>query len=52
MPNRTSPVQYTLKMNGYIMRLDQHNFSMENELIIDLIMVSLLNSFAQFVAQL
>ena len=31
------------------MRLDQLGFSMENELSIDLILVSLLNSFAHFV---
>ena len=45
----TSPVQYALKMHGYIVRLDQLGFGMDNELSIDLIMDGLPNSFAQFV---
>ena len=49
MQEGTSPVQYTLKMHGYIVRLDQLGFGMDNELSIDLILVGLPNSFAQFV---
>ena len=36
-------------MNGYIKRLDQLGYWMDRELSIDLILTSLLNSFAQFV---
>ena len=49
MQERTSPVQYALKMNGYTVRLDQLGFGMDNELSMDLIMAGLPNSFAQFV---
>ena len=49
MQERTSPVQYALKMNGYIVRLDQLGFGMDNELSMDLIMAGLPNIFAQFV---
>ena len=45
----TSPVQYALKMHGYIVRLDQLGFGMDNELSIDLILAGLLDSFAKFV---
>ena len=37
MQEGTSPVQYALKMHGYIVRLDQLGFGMDNELSIDLI---------------
>ena len=46
MQDETSPVQYALKMNGYIMRLDHLGFGMDHELSIDLILVGLPNSFA------
>ena len=36
-------------MHGYIVRLDQMGFGMDNELSIDLILAGLLDSFAQFV---
>ena len=36
-------------MNGYIVRLDQLGFGMDNELNIDLILDGLPDSFAQFV---
>ena len=49
MQEGTSPVQYALKMHGYIVRLDQLGFGMDNELSIDLILAGLLDSFAQFV---
>ena len=49
MQDRTSLIQYALKMNGYIVRLDQLGFGMNNELSIDLILASLPNSIAQFV---
>ena len=48
MQERTSPVQYALKMHGYIVRLDQLSFGMDNELSIDLILAGLPDSFAQF----
>ena len=35
-------------MHGYIVRLDQLGFGMDNELSIDLILVGLPDSFAQF----
>ena len=41
-------MQYALKMNGYIVRLDQLGFSMGNELNIELILVGLPDSFAYF----
>ena len=41
----TSPIQYALKMNGYIVRLDQLGFGMDNELSIDLILACLPYSF-------
>ena len=46
MQEGTSPVHYALKMHGYIVRLDQFGFGMDNELSIDLILVGLTNSFA------
>ena len=46
MQEGTSPVQYALKMHGYIVRLDQLGFGMDNELSIDLILASLPDSFA------
>ena len=49
MQEGTSPVQYALKMHGYIVRLDQLGFGMDNELSIDLILASLPDSFSQFV---
>ena len=49
MQEWTSLVQYALKMHGYIVRLDQLGFGMDNELSIDLILDGLLDSFAQFV---
>ena len=49
MKEGTSPVQYALKMHGYIVRLDQLGFGMNNELSIDLILAGLPDSFAQFV---
>ena len=49
MQERTSPVKYALKMNGYIVRLDQLGFRMDNELSIDFILAGLPYSFAQFV---
>ena len=49
MPEETSSVQYALKMHGYIVRLDQMGFGMDNELSIDLILAGLPDSFAQFV---
>ena len=42
----TSLIQYALKMNVYIVRLDQLGFGMDNELSIDLIMAGLPDSFA------
>ena len=49
MQEGTSLVQYALKMHGYIVRLDQLRFGMDNELSIDLILVGLPDCFAQFV---
>ena len=49
MQEGTSPIQYALKMHGYIVRLDQLGFGMDNELSIDLILAGLPDSFAQFV---
>ena len=49
MQEGTSPIQYALKMHGYIVRLDQLGFGMDNELSIDLILVGLPDIFAQFV---
>ena len=49
MQEETSPLQYALKMHGYIVRLDQLGFGMDNELSIDLILDGLPDSFAQFV---
>ena len=49
MQDGTSPVQYALKMHGYIVRLDQLGFGMDNELSIDLILAGLLDSISQFV---
>ena len=49
MQEGTSLVQYALMMHGYIIRLDQLGFGMDNELSIDLIMAGLPDSFAQFV---
>ena len=49
MQEGTSPVHYALKMHGYIVRLDQLGFGMDNELSIDLILAGLPDSFAQFV---
>ena len=46
MQEGTSPVQYALKMNGYIVKLDQLGFNMDNELSIDLILDGLLDNFA------
>ena len=46
MQEGTSPVQYALKMHGYIVRLDQLGFGMDNELSIDLILAGLRDSFA------
>ena len=46
MQDETSPVQYALKMNGYIMRLDKLGFGMDHELSIDLILAGLPDSFA------
>ena len=48
MQKGTSLVQYALKMPGYIVRLDQMGFGMDNELSIDLILAGLPYSFAQF----
>ena len=45
MQEGTSVVQYALKMHGYIVRLDQLGFGMDNELSIDLILASLPDSF-------
>ena len=49
MQEGTSPVQYTLKINGFIVMLDQLGFGMDNELSIDLIPIGLPDSFTQFV---
>ena len=49
MQEGTSPVQYALKMHGYIVRLDQLGFGIDNELSIDLILAGLPDSFVQFV---
>ena len=49
MAHGTSPVQYALKMNGYIVRLEQLGFKIDHELSIDLILTGLFDSFAQFV---
>ena len=49
MEEGTSPLQYALKMNGYLVRLDQLGFGMDHELSIDLIMAGLPYIFAQFV---
>ena len=49
MQEGTFPVEYALKMNGYIVRLEQLGFGMDNELSIDLILACLPDSFAQFV---
>ena len=49
MQEGTSLTQYAKKMNGYIVRLDNLGFGMDNELSIDLIMAGLPDSFAQFV---
>ena len=49
MQEGTFPIQYALKMNGYIVRLEQLGFCMDNELCIDLILDGLPDSFAQFV---
>ena len=46
MQEETSLVQYTLKMNEYIVKLDQLGFGMDNELSIGLILSSLPDSFA------
>ena len=46
MQEGTSLVQYALKMNGYIERLDQLGFGMDHELSIYLILVGLPDSFA------
>ena len=45
MEEGTSLVQYALKMNEYIVRLDQLGIGMDHESSIDLILASLLNSF-------
>ena len=42
----TCPIQYALKMHGYIDRLDQLGFGIDNELSIDLILIGLPDSFA------
>ena len=39
MQEGTSLIQYALKMNGYIVRLDQLGFGMDHELNIDLILL-------------
>ena len=49
MQEETSLVLYTLKMHGYIVRLDQLGFGTDNELSIDLILAGLPDSFAKFV---
>ena len=49
MVEGASPVQYALKMNGYIERLGHLGFMMDHKLSINLILTSLLDSFAQFV---
>ena len=49
MEEGTSPLQYALKMNGYLVRLDQLGFGMDHELSIDLIMAGLPYIFSQFV---
>ena len=49
MQEGTSPIQYALKMNGYIVRLDQLGFGMDSELSIHLILAGLPDNFAQFV---
>ena len=49
MQEVTSPVHYALKMHGYIVRLDQLGFGMDNELSIEFILVDLHDNFAQFV---
>ena len=49
MQEGTSPVQYSLKMHGYIVRLDQLGFGMDNDFSIDLILAGLPDSFTQFV---
>ena len=46
MEDGTSPIQYVMKMNGYIVRLDQLGFGMDHELSIDLILANLPDSFA------
>ena len=48
MQEGTSPVQYALKMQGYIVMFDQLCFGMDNELSIDLILPGLPYNFAQF----
>ena len=45
----TSPVQYALKMLGYIERLGQLGFTKDHELSIDLTLTGLSYSFAYFV---
>ena len=49
MQEGTSSLKYALKMHGYIVKSDQLGFGMDNELNIDLILVGLSDSFAQFV---
>ena len=46
MDEETSPVQHTLKMNGYIEKPRQLRFVMDHELSIALILTSLPNSFS------
>ena len=46
MQEGTSLVQYALKMNGYIERLDQLGFGMDHELSIYLILVGLPDNFS------
>ena len=46
MQEGTSLIQYALKINGYIVRLDELGFGMDRELSIDLILAGLPDSFA------
>ena len=46
MQEGKSLILYALKMHGYIVRLDQLGFGMDNELSIDLILAGLPDNFA------
>ena len=49
MAENSSPVDYALKMNGYIERLASLGFVLDHDLTIDFILQSLPDSYAQFV---